>query len=365
MKNRIKRIFERFEKEKPEAIYINYGGVRDYSYFYATGFTGGSFEGSSAILFSDGRCSALIPQLEENTARKENGKNRLGLEIKVFESGKEHIQLLKRELKGVRKIGLNYSALSVATFNRLKTEVKGKYSDASDAIREARVVKDQKEISAIRRAVDIAEKAFEKIIDENVIEKGVKEKEIAAELGFRMQQMSSSPSFPSIIAFGKNAAEPHYSTGNSKLKNDEMVLIDWGAKFQRYCSDLTRTFVFGKMDEKQQRTLEVVEDAQEVAFDLMREGVDAAAVHNAVKDFINRTEFKGRFVHATGHSMGLQVHDGKSIGGDKFDFRDGMVFTVEPGIYVKGVGGVRIEDDIIIRKNGIEKLSKRNGFLEF
>ncbi|MFH1442582.1 MAG: Xaa-Pro peptidase family protein [Candidatus Micrarchaeota archaeon] len=366
MKQRIKRIFESLGEGKPDAVFINYGGVKDYSFFYVTGFTGGSFEGSSAIIRRDGSCAALIPQLEENTAVKENRQNKLGLDVKVFRSGKQNIELLKKELKGCGKIGVDESAMSVATFRRLKGEIGGKYSDASAAVRDARAIKDGIEIAKIKKAVKIAEDALENIAEagESVFRKGVGENDIAAELNFQINKMGGTNSFPSIVAFGNNAAEPHYSTGKSKLHGQEMVLVDWGVKYERYCSDLTRTFVFGRMSQKQQRMLEVVEDAQEVAFDLMREGVDAAVVHAAVKDFIERTEFRGKFVHSTGHSLGLQVHDGKTLGGDKFQLKEGMVFTVEPGVYVKGTGGVRIEDDVLIRKNGIEKLSRKNRFFE-
>ncbi|HLC48616.1 MAG TPA: M24 family metallopeptidase, partial [Candidatus Norongarragalinales archaeon] len=110
--------------------------------------------------------------------------------------------------------------------------------------------------------------------------------------------------------------------------------------------------------------LELVGDAQEVAFDLMQEGIDGAAVHSAVEDFINKTEFKGKFVHATGHSLGLEVHDGKGLGREKIGLEENMVITVEPGVYVKGIGGVRLEDDVIVKKGGIGKLSRRNRFFE-
>ena len=127
---------------------------------------------------------------------------------------------------------------------------------------------------------------------------------------------------------------------------------------------MTRTFVFGRMNKAQQRMLEVVKDAQEVGFDLMVEGIDAGKVHAAVKEFIDQTEFKGKFIHATGHTLGLQVHDGKGLGGESFELKENMVLTVEPGVYVKGVGGVRLEDDVVVKKNGIEKLSNRNKFFE-
>jgi len=264
----------------------------------------------------------------------------------------------------VETLGLNYSSLSIASHNRIKKEIKAKFVDSGEQLRNARLIKDGIEISKIKKAVVVAENAFGKVIDGGIIESGVRERDIAAELAYQMQKDGATQSFPSIIAFGRNAAEPHYATGDAKLKRGDFVLIDWGAKFQRYCSDLTRTFVYGRADQKQQRMLELVGDAQEVAFDLMQEGIDGAAVHSAVEDFINKTEFKGKFVHATGHSLGLEVHDGKGLGREKIGLEENMVITVEPGVYVKGIGGVRLEDDVIVKKGGIGKLSRRNRFFE-
>ncbi len=364
MKSRIKRIFGNLGKKAPEAIFINYGGVKDYSFFYVTGFTGGSFEGSSAIIREDGSCTAMIPQLEENTAIKENKLGRLNLDILVFKSGNEHIEFLRKGLKGEKIVGADLSSLSVNTHNRLKNESRAKIIDVGAAIRDARAIKDEIELKKIRRAIEIAENAFGRVAGGSIINEKARECDIAAELAYQMQKMGGTPSFPTIVAAGKNSAEPHYLTGNGEIRKNNFVLIDWGAKFGRYNSDLTRTFVFGEMNDKQERMLKVVEDAQEVAFDLMQEGVDAARVHAAVSDFINKTEFEDKFVHSTGHSLGLQVHDGKTIGNEKFLLKEGMVFTVEPGIYVPGVGGVRLEDDVLIRKDGIEKLSKKNRFFE-
>ncbi|MBI5225537.1 aminopeptidase P family protein [Candidatus Micrarchaeota archaeon] len=364
MKSRIRRIFSEIDG-KCDAALFSYAAVRDYSFFYATGFIGGSFEGSVAVAFPDGNCSAIVPQLEGNTASRENSQNKLQNDLHIYSGAKEYLELMKKELKGVGKLGIDYSALSVASLDRLKKEFSHlKFVDISKEMREVKAVKDEIEIKRIKRAVEIAEKAFERIIDNRIVRIGAMEIDVAAEIGYEMQKLGGTASFPSIVAFGKNAAEPHYSAGNAKLKANEMVLIDWGAKSQRYCSDMTRAFVFGKMSKPQQRMLEVVKDAQEVGFDLMVEGIDAGKVHAAVKEFIDRTEFKGKFIHATGHTIGLQVHDGKGLGGESFELKENMVLTVEPGVYVKGVGGVRLEDDVVVKKNGIEKLSNRNKFFE-
>lgn len=365
MKKRIQNIFKMMGKNAPDAMVFNYSSIRDYSFFYATGFIGGSFEGSSAVAFPDGKCSALIPQLEENIATTENSKNKLGLNVLVFKTGKEHIDFLKKELSGCKKIGIDYGAMSIATKNRIGIEAGIKcFTDISKVMRDGRAIKDGAEISRIKKACQISEKAYAQLLNEGALKKGVSENEIAARLGYLMQKNGGTQSFPTIVAFGKNGASPHHSTSDAKLKNGDLVLIDWGAKFERYCADLSRTFVFGRMTNKQEAMMETVKDAQEVGFNLMRSGVDASAVHGAVLDFIDKTQFAGTFVHSTGHTLGLQVHDGKTLGLEKFKMEPGMAFTVEPGVYVKGIGGVRIEDDVIVNRDGIEKLSKGRLFFE-
>ena len=146
------------------------------------------------------------------------------------------------------------------------------------------------------------------------------------------------------------------------MKINDFVLCDFGACFNRYNSDITRTFIFGKSNDKQKKMFDTVCEAQKVAFDNIISGVKAKDVHNLVFDFIEKSEFKGRFIHSTGHSLGLNVHDG-IVGFNSIceeELKENMVFTVEPGVYIPEFGGVRIEDDILIKKDGIEILTKAN-----
>ena len=144
------------------------------------------------------------------------------------------------------------------------------------------------------------------------------------------------------------------------LKKGDFVLCDFGACYNRYNSDITRTFIFGKASVKQKEMYETVFEAHNIGLEEVRPGIKANKVHEAVNNYIDDTQFKGRFIHSTGHSLGLSVHDG----GAKFsptcdiELKENMVFTVEPGIYIPGYGGVRIEDDILVKKDGIEILTK-------
>ena len=172
------------------------------------------------------------------------------------------------------------------------------------------------------------------------------------------KQGASGPSFQTIVAFGKHSAEPHYAPQNARLKKNKLVLCDYGARYNRYCSDITRTVVFGKADKKIKDIYETVRKASEIGLKRVRVGAKASDVHNAVEDYIDSTKYKGRFIHSTGHSIGLNVHDGASISKkSNVILEEGMAFTIEPGIYLPTIGGVRIEDDVIVRQNRPEILT--------
>ncbi len=172
-------------------------------------------------------------------------------------------------------------------------------------------------------------------------------------MAFEMQKNGGGGvSFDSIVAFGKNSAEPHYSAGQAKLRKGQFVLCDYGTKYRRYCSDITRTLVYGKASKQQKRMYEVVLQALEMGTEMCTPEHTGAEVNSKVTEFIDSTEFKGRFIHSLGHSLGLAVHDGPGLSrAYTKKLEPGMVLTVEPGIYIPGLGGVRIEDDVLITRS--------------
>lgn len=187
------------------------------------------------------------------------------------------------------------------------------------------------------------------------------ELQLAARFDFlQMGLGASSTSFNTIVCFGSNAAEPHHASGNRKLRKGDIVLIDAGGKFSNYCSDITRTFVFGKKaNPRQARMIGTVAKAQKLAIGMIRRGVNGKNVHFAAKAFIDSAErgiYKDRFIHSLGHSIGIDVHDGLGLGPQDNILKAGMVVSVEPGIYVPGFGGARIEDDVLVTENGCEVL---------
>ena len=253
-----------------------------------------------------------------------------------------------------RNIGIVYQ-----DFYQLKKILPdSKFIDVSHAFTESRIIKDECEIENIRKSCKIADAVMEKIPD--ILHEGIHEYEVAAEIDYIMQRNGAEkPAFETISSFASNTAEPHYTHGDGKLKKGDFALFDFGASFKRYNSDITRTFTFGKAEKRQREMHKTVFEAQKVGFDLIAPGIIAKEVHNAVNSYIDNTKFKGRFIHSTGHSLGLAVHDGPGFTPDSnIELKENMVLTVEPGIYLPDFGGVRIEDDILIKKKGLELLTK-------
>jgi len=187
------------------------------------------------------------------------------------------------------------------------------------------------------------------------------EYELAAEIDYLMQRNGADKSaFDTISSFGKNSAEPHYTHGEVKLKKGDFVLCDFGACFRKYNSDITRTFIFGKASSMQKEMYKVVFESQRIGFEAIKANVKASVIHDAVYSFIQASKFKGHFIHSTGHSLGISVHDSNARFSSNSDIllEENMVFTVEPGVYIPGLGGVRIEDDVLIKSGGVELLTK-------
>ncbi|HEC80846.1 MAG TPA: M24 family metallopeptidase [Thermoplasmatales archaeon] len=273
-------------------------------------------------------------------------------------SGKDFKEKIKEFIpKGV-KIGVDGRYLSYQDYKMIKRILPNhSLKDVGDKILLARLIKDKKEVENIKKACRIASEVAVEI--PGMLREGVKEKEVADEIVHRMKkQGADGEAFETIVAFGENSATPHYTHGERKLKKEDIVLVDFGAVVNGYVSDISRTFVYGKPSDKQRRMYEIVLKAQQKAVESIKRNVTFEYIHKIVQEYINRTEFKGRFIHSTGHTIGLEVHDGFSIAaGVKKRFSEGVTFTVEPGVYIKGVGGVRIEDDFVVEKEKVKALS--------
>jgi Xaa-Pro dipeptidase len=353
MATREKRIFAELKGEDIDAIVLTNASEPniDLSFFYATGIVNGIFEGCFAIIRPRG-VEVISSDLEALSAKQ------AGVRTTVFKRGKEREGLLRKKLRGCSRIGINANEVTHANYKFVKKCADGaRLVDVSEAIGKARMIKDKQEVALISRACRIVSKAAEAIPD--VIREGMKETEAAAELNYTMMKLGASgPAFATNASFGPSTAEPHYVPAARRLKRGQLALFDFGASYRRYVSDLTRTFVCGRPTSRQREMYETVLEAQLAALDRIKVGVHGKDVDAAARDVIESSRFKGKFIHGTGHGLGLSVHDPGAISSNwDMVLKEGMVLTVEPGVYIRGFGGVRIEDDILVTKAGCRILT--------
>ncbi|AMQ19092.1 M24 family metallopeptidase [Thermococcus peptonophilus] len=226
-------------------------------------------------------------------------------------------------------------------------------------MRELRMRKDEEELRLMQKAAEVVDRVFEEILSWDII--GMTEKELALRIELRIRELSDGISFEPIVASGENGANPHHEPGDRRIRKGDMVILDYGAKWKGYCSDITRTVAIGKPDEKLVEIYEIVKEAQENAFQAVREGIKAKEIDRAARETIARAGYGEYFTHRTGHGLGLDVHEEPYIGPDgEVALERGMTFTIEPGIYVPGLAGVRIEDDVVVVGDKGERLTKAN-----
>ena len=248
------------------------------------------------------------------------------------------------------------SAIKELTKKRAGSRVKLAHLD--DMMVNIRKFKDLVEMEQIRKAIEVAQDAY--LAVRKRIMPGQTENYLAGLLGFEMRcRGASGSSFPVIVAAGANSSLPHYRPGEVAVESNQPLLFDWGAIYQGYCSDLTRTLLIGQVSPKIRRIYEVVLEAQLAAIKFLRPGVTTMQADRTARDVIDKAGFKHEFGHGLGHGIGRDIHELPAMRktAPEDTLTPGMVVTVEPGIYLPGLGGVRIEDDVLITPGGCEVLS--------
>ncbi|MDJ0782738.1 MAG: aminopeptidase P family protein [Desulfosarcinaceae bacterium] len=264
---------------------------------------------------------------------------------------------------GTRRLGFESSRISYRDGNRLETALAKRPFEIELVPLEAlvepqRAVKSEAEIDQTRQALSIAEEAFEAIRAR--IQPGVTEKELAWELEKEIRHRGADAlSFPCIVAAGANSALPHAVPTTAPIKAGEPILFDWGARLAGYCSDTSRTLVAGTPDDRFHRVFDTVQTALQKAIAAIKPGANGKAVDAVAREYIHQAGFEGRFGHSLGHGTGLMVHEGPRLSPLKEEaLAEGMIVTVEPGIYIPGWGGVRLENQVVIRSDGAEVLNR-------
>lgn len=258
-----------------------------------------------------------------------------------------------------RRVGVEPRRLRVLELRLLEAAApRAEFLSAEENLASLRMVKDQTEIAAMRNAVAVAQRALEATLP--AIQAGVSEKQLAAELTLQLLRNGSSPqlSFSPIVASGPNSANPHAAPSDRVLSPGDLLILDWGAMVAGYTSDLTRTFLVGQADLEWAEIAQIVAQANAAARELAAPGVPAGEVDRAARSLIEKAGFGEYFLHRTGHGLGMEGHEEPYIrAGNDLKLAQGMAFTIEPGIYLPGRGGVRIEDNVVITATGCESLS--------
>ncbi|HLB47983.1 MAG TPA: aminopeptidase P family protein [Anaerolineales bacterium] len=232
-----------------------------------------------------------------------------------------------------------------------------KFEMAEPLIAKLRMKKDETELARMRQAIAIAERALNETLP--YVKVGVSEREVAAELMVRLYRAGSGElPFQPIIASGENGALPHAFITDRKIQPGDLVTIDWGAAVNGYFSDLTRTYAIGEIDPELRRAYDAVKEANAAGRAAASPGKTGQDVDRAARGIINAAGFGGYFMHRTGHGLGLEGHEEPDMKeGETMPLEPGMTFTVEPGIYIPGKGGARIEDDVVITADGAETMT--------
>ncbi len=306
------------------------------------------------ILLTDGRYKIQAEQ-EANGWRIEIYKK--GLAARLGEIAKEIV---------LKRIGFEPASVTCATMKRLKTSLKDtEFVDMPPKIEKMRALKHGHEIEAIQRAVAVAEEVFNHIWE--TMEPGCTEREVAWEIVRQLGEKSEGPSFPPIVASGPNAALPHAVPTDRVIQPGETVIIDMGAIVDGYCSDMTRTIIPGGDPSKEiKHAYTTVKKAQSVAQECIMAGMTGKEADAVARKVIKRAGLGKYFVHSLGHGVGLAVHEAPSLSPrSRKKLRSGMVVTVEPGVYIEGVCGIRLENMGLIEEHGLRVLSSNRWYYDF
>lgn len=332
--------------QKLDALIVPFGpNVR-----YLTGFTGSNgvllVFPSEAILFTDPRYRIQSAQ-EAQCKTKVCAGPILPQVLSVIKARK------------LRRVGFEANRISYETHEFLKSNVplKTELKPVSGWIEEQRMVKSEDEIALVRDSVKTNSQAFEDVMTQ--VRPGLRESDLAAELDYRMRcNGAERPAFDTIVSSGLRTALPHGRPTSAPLEKNGLVLIDMGGMQAGYASDMTRMLFIGKPGGKIKQAYNAVLDAQLAALAAVRPGATAERVDRAARDVLKASGLDKSFVHSTGHGLGLEIHEPPRLGKKvKTRLQKGMVITIEPGIYVEGFGGIRIEDTVVVTATGCEILT--------
>jgi Xaa-Pro aminopeptidase len=330
-----------------EAVFV----CKPANLLYLTGFTG---EGIALL----GRAGQAVVTDFRYTEQAE--RECPGFEVHSIEKGQSHEQLAALLLGGWGVTALRYEddGMTVRAFGAAQQAMPGiTWQPMADDIERLRQIKDEGEIALIERACRITGDTFERVLPE--IRVGMTEKELAIRLEFDMLAHGADGlAFHTIVAAGAHGSLPHAVPGDYRLQAGDMITMDFGAKVQGYCADMTRTVALGEPSAEMRRVYETVQTAQRMAEEAVRAGGDLRTIDAIARDYIDAAGFAGRFGHGLGHSLGIDIHESPRLNAVATGrLAAGQLMTVEPGIYLPGIGGVRIENTVVVLEGGCRALT--------
>lgn len=334
---RLQNLRNKMKSINTEAVLI----TKRENYMYMSGFTG-----TSAVLFITESKAVLLTDFRYVEQAAVQAPEYEVIQFMGSFAG-ELNSLIEKE--GIKKLSFEDNHLTFAEYGEYREKIKvSEFEPLGKVVEELRRVKDESEIARIKKAVRIADDVFTHILD--FIKPGVAEVELAAEMEYFMKRQGAvGPSFETIVASGKRASMPHGVASEKKLETGDVITMDYGALYNGYCSDITRTVFLGKPDEELERIYKIVLDAQLKGIAAVRRDLTGKEVDSVARTAIADAGFGDHFGHGLGHGVGLEIHEEPTVSlRGNIALKDGMVVTVEPGIYVSGLGGVRIEDMVVV-----------------
>ncbi|MET3290136.1 UNVERIFIED_CONTAM: Xaa-Pro dipeptidase [Brevibacillus sp. OAP136] len=325
--------------------------------YYLTGFLSDPHERFLGLVIpKQGEAVLIVPALDLEAAQQSSSVKT----IATHTDTQNPYEVLQAHLPaGIKRLGLEKGDLTVSRFEALAAVIQAAdYVDVDVPIRQMRMVKSADEVSRIKKALQITEDALAAVVGQ--VKVGMTELDVVAELEYQMKKLGSEGlAFPTMVLAGEKSAMPHGAPGNRTIQAGELLLFDLGVAYDGYYSDITRTFAVGEVGAKEQEIYQTVLAANLAGIGATKAGVTLASIDRAARDVIAAKGYGDYFIHRLGHGLGMDCHEYPSVHGENQDLlQTGMVFTIEPGIYVPGIAGVRIEDDVWVTENGCEVLSR-------
>lgn len=352
MNTRMEKLYAILEEEGLDAAFITLPKL----IYYFTGFYTDPHERFLALVCPKGENPFIIvPALDYEKAARASSVQR----IVAHQDAENPYEVLRRQLgRGMNRIGIQGEHLNVNRYHALmEASAAQEAVDMEQRLAELRVVKSDEEVEAVRRAIHCIEEAVHATLP--LVKPGVTEIELVAELEYRMKRLGAEgPSFETMVLAGEKTGLPHGVPGTDPVREGELLLIDAGVFVDGYASDLTRTFAVGDIGDRRREIYAAVLEANRRMIEAVRPGVPFASLDAAARSTIEAKGYGEYFITRAGHGFGLEIHEYPSIHGNNRDLlREGMVFTAEPGIYIPSLGGVRIEDNVLVTRDGFEVLT--------